>query len=264
MIRTIPYDATFHVRIACVMYSSGTNLLNTSTFDGLIEFCRATGISLIFDLNEMYGRWDNATNPFNLTGNELLLKHARDTRALYPNGPLFAVELGNELTPRTLSVGMQVKDYVQFNAMMDSVFPNRSSGPKLFGPSTDSCANMTEFLMGVPRQFDAFTYHSYPLSSYGKSLAIALRDPATLQSLAASTSGCVVAAKLANVTYFLTETNSDASTFANAGQNLFINGMWYIASLGTYGLQGNPFHVRWKLWNPRVSYRPGALNQTFG
>lgn len=38
----------------------------------------------------------------------------------------------------------------------------------------------------------------------------------------------------------------------------------YMSSLGFSALAGMPMHVRWKLWDPRVSYRPMALNQTFG
>jgi hypothetical protein len=42
------------------------------------------------------------------------------------------------------------------------------------------------------------------------------------------------------------------------------NRFWYVSSLGFSALSGMPLHVRWKLWDPRVSYRPFALNQTFG
>ena len=48
------------------------------------------------------------------------------------------------------------------------------------------------------------------------------------------------------------------------GQDRFANGFWYVASLGSTAANGLQFHARWKLWNPRVSYYPGALNQSFG
>lgn len=45
---------------------------------------------------------------------------------------------------------------------------------------------------------------------------------------------------------------------------LIIVRVYSVASLGASALNGMQLHARWKLWDPRVSYRPFALNQTFG
>eukprot|EP00040_Diaphanoeca_grandis_P010863 m.55638 g.55638 ORF g.55638 m.55638 type:complete len:558 (+) comp22113_c1_seq3:236-1909(+) len=245
--------------------AAGTNLLNTTTFDALVEFCRDTGLSLMFNLNEMWLRdGPNAsTKELNLTGSDLLLRHMRDTHAIYPDGPIFAVELGNELTPNVLPVSTQAADYVKVRALLNQVFSNAPQRPKLYGPSTDNCEGMDKFLDGVGKgTLDVFTYHSYPLGGGG--LFSKLGDPQSLKSLVTNNEACRVAAANHSIPSILTETNSDASTAANMGQNSFANGFWYMSSLGEYALVGMPLHLRWKLWNPRVSYRPMALNQTFG
>lgn len=262
------------------------NLLNTSTFDRLVAFCRQTGASLIFNVNEMLGRppfaekiFDRdglAVPPLNLSGVEALLRHAANTSALSPAGPLFAIELGNELTPRILDVQTQAQDYLQMRTLLDTLFPPTTasldggnvSAPKLFGPATCSCSNMSEFLRQTSAaRLDAFTFHSYPLGGAGPGLPTALRDPDRLRRDIPGGTACyrsAVQQANSSVALFMSETNSDASTFANAGQASFLNGFWYMASLGHAARAAMPLHVRWKLWNPRVSYRPGALQQTFG
>jgi len=274
------------------------NLLNASTFDRLVSFCRGTGASLIFDLDEMLGRSflddkgvtpDPNREPFllqpplNLSGVEALLQHASRTGALAPTGPLFAVELGNELTPHILDVRTQAADYCQMRGLLDAIFPPSDSGgaghvegglspataaPLLYGPATCSCENMSSFLtLAGPARLDAFTFHAYPLSGAGDGLARALVDPSRLRTAIPAAMECYAAARRqanSSVPFFMSETNSDSSTFANSGQATFLNGFWYMSSLGAAALQGMALHVRWKLWNPRVSYRPGALTQTFG
>ena len=41
----------------------------------------------------------------------------------------------------------------------------------------------------------------------------------------------------------MTESNSNAATAANAGQNKFMNGLWYVTSLGTSALNGMQLHA---------------------
>lgn len=98
--------------------------------------------------------------PLNLSGVEALLRHAAQTGALAPKGPLFAVELGNELTPRTITPATQAADYNEFRKLLDGIFPD-GGAPQLFGPAADSCTNMTQFLeISRPARLDAFTFHS--------------------------------------------------------------------------------------------------------
>ena len=98
--------------------------------------------------------------PLNLSGVEALLRHAAQTGAIAPKGPLFGVELGNELTPRTITPATQAADYNEFRKLLDTIFP-AGGAPQLFGPAADSCANMTQFLdISRPARLDAFTFHS--------------------------------------------------------------------------------------------------------
>jgi hypothetical protein len=50
------------------------NPLNTSTFDNLVQFARRANVTLIYDLNELYGR--EAGQPWNGTATRSLLQHA--------------------------------------------------------------------------------------------------------------------------------------------------------------------------------------------
>jgi hypothetical protein len=204
------------------------------------------------------------TQPLNLSGVEALLRHAAATQAIAPAGPLFAVELGNELHGK-VDPAVQARDYNQLRALLDAIFPD-NTGPELYGPATDSAANMSQFLtLAAPARLSAFTFHSYPVG--GQNLSEALLSPSVLRSTIPGGYGAFTEEWVKSNTtakHFMSETNSDASTVANAGQDRFVNGFWYMTSLGDAAVAGMPFHVRWKLWNPRVSYRPFALNQTFG
>ena len=77
------------------------NPLNSATFDGLVEFARRANVSLIYDLNELWGptagNHRQPGQPWNATATVALLRHAQASGAVYPAGPLVAVELGNEL-----------------------------------------------------------------------------------------------------------------------------------------------------------------------
>jgi len=173
------------------------------------------------------------------------------------------VELGNELHGK-IDPAVQARDYNQFRALLDAIFPD-NTGPELYGPATNSPANMSEFLLlAAPARLSAFTFHSYPV---GGKLSDALLSPSVLRNTIPGGYGAFTeewAKSNTTATHFMSETNSDASTVANAGQDRFVNGFWYMTSLGDSAATGMPFHVRWKLWNPRLSYRPFALNQTFG
>ena len=243
------------------------NLLNSSTFDKLVSFCRDTGLSLMFDLNEMWGRLEDPHAPFNMSGIEAFLKHVKHSGALAPRGPLFAIEVGNELTGHAgrISVATQARDYTSVTDLLQRLFPRPGppSPPMLYGPSASSLLNMTQFLDNATG-LDAFTFHIYPscdIFAMGS-------DPSSLRRIEHSISGWLAQRQASEtgrgLPFALTETNSCASTFRNGGQNCFVNGFWYITMLGSYARAGAQFAARWKLWDPRVAYRPGALMQTFG
>jgi hypothetical protein len=112
-------------------------------------------------------------------------------------------------------------------------------------------------------RLDGLTFHSYPL---GGELSQKVMNPAALAGLSRATDCYLDAGRNHSKTLRLamTETNSNAATAANLGQNRFANGLWYVSSLGASAMNGMQLHARWKLWDPRVAYRANALNQTFG
>jgi hypothetical protein len=211
-----------------------TNFLNASTFDGLLDFCRATNLTLIFNLNEVFGRTGCGASEGDLAGTcvgewdsapvEELLRYMREAGAVWPTGPLVAVELGNELSAH-LGWQAQAADYLRLADILEDVFAGTSARPRLLGPATDSCANMAAFLNATSHVLQGFTAHSYPV---GGDLAARLLDPDTLRAIPNATA-CYAAAWSpfrARMTFALSESNSDAATVANAGQATFVNGFW--------------------------------------
>lgn len=246
---------------------SGVNTVNTSTFDALIQFCRRTNMSLIYDLNELFGRSRSGSGPWNASGTVALLQHAQSSGAVHPEGPLYAVELGNELQHGPITERTIGDDYSALRQHLDDIFGAHSKYPLLYGPSANSCGTSNNTLAGFLEEaeqkgarLDGLTWHVYPLP---KPISSSVLDP---RKLRLSPGDCYMKAGRAHsLRLALTESNSNAfPSGGNMGQDRFANGFWYVASLGSTAAHGLQFHARWKLWNPRVSYYPGALNQTFG
>ena len=249
----------------------GVNTVNAASFDALIQFCRRANVSLIYDLNELYGR-RSGKGSWDLSGAIELLQHAKSSGAVYPEGPLFALELGNELQHGPISERTIGDDYAELRSNMDRIFGRTSKHPLLYGPSANSCGRLpannsiATFLQSADAKgarIDGLTWHEYPLGG-GNNLVETLLDPNRLRL---DPGNCYLQAGRAHsrsLHFALTESNSVATaTRGNVGQDRFSNGFWYVASLGSAAASGLSLHARWKLWNPRVSYYPGALNQTF-
>eukprot|EP01050_Picozoa_sp_SAG11_P005735 SAG11_NODE_415_length_9675_cov_2.425961_5_plen_775_part_00 len=252
---------------------AGVNTVNTTTFDALIQFCRRTNMSLIYDMNELYGpggrhRVEGAV--WNSSGTVALLRHAKATGAVHPAGPLYALELGNELQHGPISEHTIADDYAELRRQLDDIFGADSTHPLLYGPSANSCGTTNSALASFVEEaeqkgarLDGLTWHVYPLKS---PISESVLDPSRLRSI--SPGDCFMKAgrtRSKPLRLALTESNSNAMAHGGSvGQDRFANGFWYIASLGSAAIDGLQFHARWKLWNPRVSYYDGALNQTFG
>jgi hypothetical protein len=221
---------------------SEENPLNTTTFDRLVEFCRKTNITLIYDLNELWAASEKqqyhrqAGQPWNATATIALLEHARDSDAIFPRGPLYAVELGNELAGGRGWTGNELTiaaDYAQLRKHMEQIFGATSKFPMLFGPSACECGqannSISQFLVAADARgarLDGLTFHSYPLG--GGALMERVVQSQQLQSIRAATDCYLHAGRQhsSSLRLAMTETNSNAATGANRGENRFANGLW--------------------------------------
>eukprot|EP00966_Prymnesium_polylepis_P152146 3514543-Prymnesium_polylepis.1 len=163
---------------------------STGALDRLLGFLNATGVGLLFDLNELIGRNCSKHGPhngrFNKPGSpewcggsgagvgpapwetapvRALLAHIK-RRGL---DGLVGFELGNELyAPQHLAPETAVKDIGALGAMLTDVFGVGSALPPLYASGTNDCASRTnsnaytmEALQSL-EQPTGFSFHSYP------------------------------------------------------------------------------------------------------
>jgi len=171
-------------------------------------------------------------------------------------GPIFGFELGNEITKSRHITGEEnIQDYVTLGKIIAEIWPDATTRPPLYGPSTDICdSDSTNFMQATKSFLGGFTYHSYP-GLGGEKLKEQLVDINWLKSiitkdLHANSSNCIQAWKQigqpVGMKLWITETSSSYNGISGV-MNAFENGFWYLASLGQYAKTGVARHGRWSL-----------------
>lgn len=237
----------------------------------MLLFTNKTGLSLLWDLNELFGR-NCHTGPNNITCNgdwntsniELLLGWMAASPNWMHEGNVVGIELGNEITrSHHLEMDQQITDYVQLRDMVTRAWSKVSPGSAplpISGPSTDICDNTSEaFMLGTQPFLEAFNYHSYPAGGCANpanyySMVLSprwLRERVWLNDHHANASVCAsqwhstgLAAK--GVHLQMTETNS-CYDMDGPNMNGIANTFWYVSSLGQLALAGLRMHSRWNM-----------------
>jgi len=236
--------------------------MTTSQFQSLLQWANASGVLVLFGLNELEGRnchfngTDACVGAWNTTNVAAFLAWMRDNVPIQP--PLAGVELGNELTRGLhINVTTNTADQAALAQILFHTWP--SGGAPLFSaPSTDACdSSVTEILIaarsnGFQDGF-TFTYHSYP-GEDGMQLmqqltnVTWLRNNIYIDDLHANSSNCIAQWRewgvLHGTRIALTETNSGYNAYFGI-TDAVRNGFWYLASLGQYASTGVAFHARW-------------------
>lgn len=262
--------------------------LTLAQFDTLLAFANASGLAIVFDLSELYGRdchWNNTTQcvgEWDISNVSAFLQYLHDAAVV--NGtrnatsPLVAFELGNELTRSGhLNTTTNAADVLRLGRIIADMWLDQPTArPPFFAPSTDICDASSEYLMssmvGSGGLVSGFSFHSYP-GLNGSHLLTQLLDAGWLRQTLylgdphANASVCV--AQWRNLTgagggagssgggvgvgagptafqLLLTETNSGYQAPSGV-TNAFINGMFYVASLGQLAQTGVSLHARWSL-----------------
>eukprot|EP00730_Choanoeca_flexa_P000917 TRINITY_DN10398_c0_g1_i5.p1 TRINITY_DN10398_c0_g1~~TRINITY_DN10398_c0_g1_i5.p1 ORF type:complete len:329 (+),score=56.15 TRINITY_DN10398_c0_g1_i5:521-1507(+) len=235
--------------------------MSVCQYQGLMEVAKATNVSLTFDLNELQGR-NCSRNPsgLNCTGywhtrNVYDFLSSVQQHNLLKDVNFVGWELGNELTtPHHLDPRTNVEDALKLVQMVKDIWSNSSSRPAVLGPSTDVCNNNSaHYMQATQDQLAAFSFHSYPdgndaasyrdlLTPHWLKVNILLEDQNSDSAL------CIrqwnKGPRQAGMQLYVTETNSG---YAPKLYTYFINGFWYMASLGQYAKTGIGMHARWSL-----------------
>jgi hypothetical protein len=166
-----------------------------------------------------------------------------------------------------------VEDVQHLGKMVNAVWPPTARQPRRFlvAPSTDACDETAwQFVHGTANTLGAFSYHSYPAQdcrNYNAQMLNAtwLRTGLIQRDAHANSTGCIQAWQARSAAHkalqlWLTETNACYSLPMNksSGKPIdnpsgvgfmgsFLNGFWYVASLGQYAESGVTMHGRWSL-----------------
>jgi hypothetical protein len=251
----------------------------------MLMFANQTGLSLLWDLNELFGR-NCSTGPYNITcigdwntsNTQLLLNWMSESPDWVATGNLIGLELGNEVTrSHHLEMPQQIADYGQFRDMVSKAWAKAPPGSQLpiSGPSTDICDSTSEaFMIGTKPYLDAFNYHSYPgggcanaANYYSMMLSPQwLRQRVWWNDHHANASVCASQWRstglAANGVHLqMTETNS-CYDMAGPPMTGIANTFWYVSSLGQLAQAGLRMHSRWNMVSDHFGFL--ALPQSPG
>ena len=278
------------------LYTGNEHLLNgfwptepenitLSQFYNLTNFMTHANLSLLFDLNELYGRNCNTTKP-GCTGSgctawcgsppEYPSWDTSNVRAflqrLHDDGvaggsknALFGFELGNELAGHVNPVE-NTEDIITLSEMIQNIWSDvpSSERPMFIAPSTDDCSNnygqTFQIMQNVSKVIDAFSYHGYPAGD-GHNLEQLLLNASWLRTgilTGSNAQQCIddwnSGPRANGMGLWVTEASSSwnwqGSTdppwpINQPGQNSFMHGFFTLAELGTYAKLEIPIVARW-------------------
>ena len=227
----------------------------------LLGFMAAANLSVVFDLNELYGRncsqpapqscyvmdeW--CEGPWDTSNVRSFLQYLHDARLAGAAGPITHFELGNELACH-LNASTTLADVAALAGMVQAVWSDTppAARPGLFAPSTDSCApsqlEVIAGLAGIPGVTGA-SIHSYPGGDgVHPPLASLLLNETWLRTRLIPKGGaldCIdawrAAAAASGLQLWVTESSSSYAIDVPApAQNSFLNGFFSLAEWGACG-----------------------------
>jgi len=153
----VPRGAAVRAGAAAPFWPTAPSNLTRASFETLLDFFNATGVSLIFDLNELLGRncsvthepcsWDCGEwceGAWDTSNARAFLQWVHDQKlvgfAPAHASPLVAFELGNELVTH-LDPAANLADVRALAALIAEIWADAPAVPPLFAPSTDACSD---------------------------------------------------------------------------------------------------------------------------
>lgn len=247
--------------------------ITLAQFYELTHFMRAANLSLLFDLNELYGRNCSAVGPhggdpvwcvgdWDTSNVRAFLQRLHDDGAVGgPSNSLFGFELGNELVTH-LDPTVNTQDILTLAGILADVWSDEPSAvPPLYAPSTDDCRDdegqSAAIMANVSGHVAGFTYHAYPGGGGN--------PPNTLESLltnvtwlrtgiltGSSSNQCIAdwnslpGPAESRMALWITEASSSWNwQLPSPAQNSFLHGFFSLAQYGTYAPTGVGIVSRW-------------------
>ena len=257
--------------------SSGSGWWPDSDFNLTIEnvrtltgFLAAANLSILFTLNEMYGRncsepvpdcptcpneW--CDGPWNMSNVEAFLHGVHDDASIFSGVPLM-FEVGNELRGHEFAQNTTA-DVKALASLIQTIWADvpASKRPPLWAPSTDACSDPEQIaimnnLTGAPG-VTGFSFHSYPGGGNNVSSKILNETWLRYGVLAGSDANdCIDAWKVPGgprdngLGLWVTETSSSwSTTLPPPAQNSFIEGFFSLANWGAFANAGVGTTMRW-------------------
>lgn len=126
-------------------------------FDEIVQFCKETGIKLVYGVNGMGGRYKNTKADWDYKNSFQLLNFIKEKRYV-EDGYIYGLELGNELD-YSITPEQQVEDFIIFKKEIERLWPNEDQRPKIVGPDTTTVK--PEYIGPLIEKglLDVITYH---------------------------------------------------------------------------------------------------------
>lgn len=257
--------------------------ITLSQFYNLTAFMKRSNLSLLFDLNELFGRNCNTTKPGCPSCNDWcgssptfpgwdtsnvrdFLQRLHDDKMAGGNNSLFGFELGNELAGH-LDPAENTADILALSEMIHSIWSDvsESERPIFVAPSTDDCydnyGQTSQIMKNVSKAVDAFSFHAYPAGD-GHDLVSLLTNASWLRTgilTGSNAQQCLddwnnVGPREDGMGLWVTEASSSWNWQGSTdppwppgqpGQNSFMHGFFTLSELGTYAKLGVPVVARW-------------------
>lgn len=244
--------------------------LTFSQFRTLVDFFNATGMRLLFDLNELHGRNCQTVNPitngsdwcvgeWDTSNVRAFLQAVHDAGLYGPGSPLIGFELGNELITH-LDPRNNTQDIITLAGIISSVWAGETP-PPLYAPSTDACyTNDTrDIMVNITGAVAGFTYHAYPGGGGTKPPLLALLTNSTWLRTGIMTgslsSTCIgwwdSYTRPSGMQLWVTESSSSWNwQLPPPAQNAVLHLAFTLAELGQYALTGVGAVARWAFSEP--------------
>jgi len=257
--------------------------ITLSQFYNLTAFMTRSNLSLLFDLNELFGRNCNTTKPncpscndwcgsppafppWDMSNVRDFLQRLHDDKMAGGNNALFGFELGNELAGH-VDPAENTADILALSEMIHSIWSDvsESERPIFVAPSTDDCydnyGQTSQIMKNVSRAVDAFSFHAYPAGD-GHDLVSLLTNASWLRTgilTGSNAQQCLddwnnLGPKEDGMGLWVTEASSSWNWQGSTdppwppgqpGQNSFMHGFFTLSELGTYAKLGVPVVARW-------------------
>jgi len=264
-------------------WPSAPQNISIGQFYNLTSFMTLSNLSLLFDLNELFGRNCNTTKPgcqsctdwcgspplyppWDMSNvREFLQRLHDDGMAGGAKNALFGFELGNELAGH-LDPAENSADILSLSEMIQTIWSDvpESERPIFVAPSTDDCYNnygqTFQIMQNVSKAIDAFSYHAYPAGD-GHNLQDLLLNATWLRSgilTGSNSQQCLddwnAGPRAAGMDLWVTEASSSWNWQGSndppwppgqPGQNSFMHGFFTLSELGQYAKLGVPVVARW-------------------